>query len=76
MPDNRLVEIYPNPVSDILNFRSSALQIKQVIVSNIAGQEVTQTTKNELDVSSFSPGLYFLTFNTTLGTTHKSFIKQ
>lgn len=55
------VKIYPNPFHDKLNIeipKSSKLAI--IVVVDISGKIIISTTTNQLDLSVFSNGLYFI----------------
>ncbi len=57
-----LVNIYPNPVNDVLNIESKSATIIQI--ANVLGEIVhTQTIQlgiNPIDVSSLNSGIYFI----------------
>jgi hypothetical protein len=54
------VFIYPNPVSQILYITSENIRINQVTLIDITGRIVYQRKgdNRQIDVSSFSPGMY------------------
>jgi beta-glucanase (GH16 family) len=56
------LQVYPNPVSDILTI-SSSYPIDQLELNTILGQRVTlqNTDHNHLDVSNLKNGIYLLT---------------
>ncbi len=55
------VEIYPNPVSDILNI-SSTLELKKIEIFQMNGQKVVENTGQftSIDMSKMAVGVYFL----------------
>jgi mannan endo-1,4-beta-mannosidase len=54
-------EIYPNPISDILNIPPTAALSASIQIFSIEGVKVLESAYNEkVDISSFSPGIYFL----------------
>ncbi len=53
------VVLYPNPVNDALNIKSSA-RISKVEVYNLVGQNVLQGTNDKLDLSSLTVGMYLV----------------
>lgn len=53
------ISVFPNPTSSTLNIRSE-LNLKEVCIINSSGRKVLSTNQNQIDVSSFSNGLYFL----------------
>jgi Secretion system C-terminal sorting domain/PKD domain len=59
----KIVEIYPNPVKDIMNIETTSV-ISSIEVLNILGQvlysEKTNTNKIQIDISAFSAGNYFV----------------
>ncbi|MGC8803939.1 MAG: T9SS type A sorting domain-containing protein [Bacteroidales bacterium] len=73
------ISLYPNPVSDILNLRSSA-QIFQVTVYNITGQALStyklSSNDAQLDLSNLNPGIYFINAKTANGQIIQRIIKQ
>ncbi|MEZ4888690.1 MAG: T9SS type A sorting domain-containing protein [Chitinophagales bacterium] len=53
--------IYPNPTKGILKFNMERNFIKQIVVYNILGEMMTSTFySNELDISFFAKGVYFV----------------
>lgn len=82
--DLRLVkefELYPNPVSNILNFKSiNGASIKSLNIINILGKTVysdmnLDTTK-AIDVSNFKSGLYILSLSSNVRTQQIKFYKK
>lgn len=58
----KTIEIYPNPVNDILNINTKQ-SINNITIYNLIGQSVASykdLTNNKIDVSLFSKGLYIL----------------
>lgn len=56
--DLNTIEIYPNPSSEIIYIRSSVKGKRQLF--SIDGQLLISTTKDEIDVTKYKPGIYFL----------------
>ncbi len=60
---DNVFEINPNPASEIINISTQLIGKYQLIIQNIAGQEVLsaefQNEKN-IDISSFDNGIYFI----------------
>lgn len=57
------LNIYPNPVSNGKIYITSKLSLeKEVVIFDILGKNILQTTisAKELNVSSLSPGVYFI----------------
>jgi hypothetical protein len=58
-PDNGFLEVYPNPCSAKLHIRCKHTESKKELY-NTVGQLLITTTKNEIDVSRFIKGVYYL----------------
>ena len=60
---DNVFEINPNPASEIINISTQLIGKYQLIIQNIAGQEVLsaefQNEKN-IDISTFDNGIYFI----------------
>lgn len=71
-----LVELYPNPMNDVLYIESE--NITSVTVFNAVGQQVMFVeNRNEIDVTSLSNGLYFVRLVDNKGNTlTKKIVKQ
>ena len=75
------VELYPNPVSDILNIKVSKLEAGATVrVFNTGGMEVlsqslTQTPQT-VAVSKLQPGLYIISIQNGTQVTREKFIKE
>lgn len=61
-----LINVFPNPVCDILNINLNHLGIKKIIISSIYGEIVAEINitsyLTKIDFSKYSSGLYVLTF--------------
>jgi spore coat protein CotH len=62
------INFYPNPIQSVLNIESGVNPIQSLRVSSLLGQvflakENVNETKTEIDFSSFSEGIYFVTIN-------------
>lgn len=72
------IKIYPNPTSNILNFKGLNSEELQVTVYDVLGKEVLNTNlseyDNQLDVSQLESGLYTIKIDKTNETI--KFIKQ
>ncbi len=70
LKENVLVSMYPNPVQDQLIIKS-ALEINQVIVRNLLGQNVKSFMMNSreasIDLNGISAGNYFITLKLANG---------
>ncbi len=58
------IEVYPNPVSDVLTIKSAAMPIESVELVDLAGRKIEQYIVNQLNfslqVSDIASGTYFL----------------
>jgi hypothetical protein len=74
--DTNKIELFPNPVKDILSIKSLSI-LKKVEVFNVLGQKVMgRENTNDLNVTKLKSGAYFLKIvheNSTVST--KKFIK-
>lgn len=66
------LDLYPNPVSQLLHIKSSAEAIQQVSIMNVNGRMITDsrglcTQEFRLNVESLSPGLYLARVRTEAG---------
>ncbi len=71
-----LVNVYPNPVSDILVIEDNEL-LESVTISNVVGQKVKtiqnlRERKTEVSLSDLKEGIYFVTIRDVTGRTHTS----
>ena len=76
--NEELISITPNPVKDQLIINIPAqFEFNEIIVFDINGKILLKKrTVEELDVSMFYSGLYFLKIVTSQGTISKKFIKE
>jgi len=56
--------IYPNPTKDIITINTD---VKNVLMYNIIGKKVLESTKKIINVEGLSSGIYFLVITTTTG---------
>ncbi len=56
---NSKVNVYPNPVKDILNIKSDN-KLESVDVFSLNGQKLMTTQQNKIDVSKLSSGVYII----------------
>ncbi|MES2813103.1 MAG: T9SS type A sorting domain-containing protein [Bacteroidota bacterium] len=73
--------LYPNPVSDVLNInKKESIEISSIQIYNVLGQlmMVVPNAKNAstIDVSNLSSGNYFVKINSDKGTSNTRFIKK
>jgi hypothetical protein len=69
------IEVYPNPVTDILQIQTS-LQIKCIEVFDITGRQIYATTAKTINCGGFSSGVYFIKATTEKGVVVKKFMKE
>ena len=69
------IEVYPNPVTDILHIQTT-LQIKEIEITDITGRLLYTTTAKTINCRSFAKGIYFITLTTEEGKVAKKFIKE
>jgi len=73
-------EIYPNPANNVLTVNLNNYKNAQIQVIDITGKIVliinTTQTKNALDVSSLTKGVYFIKITSNSQSTTKQFVKD
>jgi len=78
--DNLLsqIEIYPNPVSNVLNVRTPAgLTVENAQLFDVLGKNTgAQLVNGQLDVSQLARGVYILNLETSGGTLTQKVVKQ
>ncbi|WP_431132754.1 T9SS type A sorting domain-containing protein [Psychroserpens mesophilus] len=73
------IAIHPNPVKDMVNITSSVdLTITNTTIYDLTGKTVYQSKDNlkQLDMSSFSSGIYLLNLTTDKGSASYKLVKQ
>jgi hypothetical protein len=76
------IKLFPNPTNSKVFFDNSNANFKEVAVYNYLGQEVFKTgftsisTNQEVDMSSFSAGVYILKFSNTETSQSVKVVKQ
>lgn len=62
-PELSTISVYPNPVNNILNFKTDKV-VKSVSIFNLQGQEVmvTESTNNSVNLSELNSGLFIARF--------------
>ena len=68
------INIYPNPASSIVTV--NAKNINQLTLFNVVGNLITTTNKNQIDVSNFNDGVYFIQVQTNTASTTQKIIVQ
>lgn len=78
--DNTNVSVYPNPTKDFLTIDGiENMYVNQFSVVDMIGKKVlssTQLISDKIDVSSITPGIYFLLLNTDNSQKQIKFIKK
>ena len=77
------IQIYPNPTTDELKIENGKLKIENVAVYNVIGEPVLsfscrrRSLEDEaINVSSLTPGIYFIRIKTENGIVISKFVKQ
>ena len=72
------VRVFPNPTNHILNISIEELEIKNLSVCNILGEEVYSSNrfKEQIDISILVNGIYILTLETDKGIVRKKVNKE
>ena len=71
------VSLYPNPVKDILNIDLvDNTRISSVKIYDLQGKLLLEKANNDIDVSSFSLGVYLIKIKSEKGEFTKKFIKK
>ena len=62
---NNFIKVFTNPAKDKITVQlPEGTKNYQIQLSNAFGQKILQTQSNEIDVSSVSSGIYFLSIDT------------
>ncbi len=72
------ITIFPNPVSEVLNIKSSSIPIENLKVYDMNGRLVMEINSNigEINVSVLQKGVYILNAETSFGVLRKKMIKE
>ena len=72
------VSLSPNPVKDFINIKlSNGLELENIIVYSITGQEVYNTSSSKtINVSNLNAGIYIVEFKTNQGLIVKRIVKN
>jgi len=70
-------ELFPNPTKDQLRIKG-IFKINSIEIYNNTGQSILKQTNNsnQIDVSDFTPGIYFIRVQTEKGMEVRKFVKQ
>jgi uncharacterized repeat protein (TIGR02543 family) len=72
------IEIYPNPVKDMLRIENGKLSITRIEIADLSGQVIYQfnNLRNQINVSALPQGIYFLKLETDKEIVTKKFVKE
>ncbi len=57
----KTIELYPNPVSNILNIKGSSTSDLSIVIYNVLGEEmISKKGTDHIDLSSLTNGIYFV----------------
>ncbi len=73
------IDIYPNPVENILQIENKAnIIINNITIFNLLGKQVKKETTNfsQLNLADINQGIYFIRFDTNKGMLTKKIIKN
>ncbi|TYB76978.1 T9SS type A sorting domain-containing protein [Bizionia myxarmorum] len=70
---NNLVEMYPNPATNVVHIKTSN-SINNIEIFSILGKQILKTTSKDIDVSRFEAGSYIVKIDTEWGQTIKKLI--
>jgi hypothetical protein len=75
------IRLFPNPTSDKVFIEQSSLQVLAINIFDATGQLINQYSaiseqQQEIDLSNYANGIYFIQINTNQGITTKKVIKQ
>ncbi len=72
------ITIFPNPVSEVLNIKSSSIPIEKVKVYDINGRLALEINSNssEINVSALQKGVYILNAETSAGILREKLVKN
>ncbi|MEP0265336.1 DUF1028 domain-containing protein [Dokdonia sp.] len=74
------IQMYPNPIQDVLNIDSPRTVIQQVKIYDVKGSivsdEIIDSQNSQIDVSALKSAVYFVEISTESGTTVRQVIKR
>jgi len=73
---NDVTKIYPNPVKDILYFKSDNVVSSIKLIDALGRVMNNHSVDNSVDVSEFPLGIYFLMIETEEGVVTRKFVKE
>ena len=72
--ENTQLNIYPNPANNLITI--DANDVVEVKLFDVVGKQITSTQQNQIDVSNFNNGVYFIQVQTKQGNTSQKVIVQ
>ncbi|PKR80013.1 hypothetical protein CW751_12375 [Brumimicrobium salinarum] len=66
----KTINVYPNPATNVVNFKVDGLENGKIVINSITGQEVVNTTisnSKQVDVSNLNNGVYIYTVSNVNG---------
>ena len=61
----QLIQIYPNPATEVVTIKSDAVNVKKIVLYSIMGVEVLfQLNTKPLNISKLEKGIYFIKIET------------
>lgn len=65
---NNFLQLYPNPVTDVLNLNTGAETIEQIILYTVTGQQIMVLPgASHINIAELKSGVYFVKATTTSG---------
>ena len=74
VPSEGVVNVYPNPVTDVLNIQADNMQ--KVELMDMSGRRIITTDKEQIDMRQLPSGAYFVRVITSRDTTIKRVVKK
>jgi hypothetical protein len=71
---NATLHIYPNPANNKITI--DAVEVVEVKLFDVVGKQIFTTKQNQIDVSNFNDGVYFIQVQTKQNTTAQKIIVQ
>ena len=74
----RSIQLYPNPVKDILSIKSKAIVISKIAIYSVLGKKIKEVKSNfeSIGISNLSNGLYIIRIFSDKGSITKRIIKR
>lgn len=74
VPSEGVVNVYPNPVTDVLNIQADNVQ--KVELMDMSGRRILTTNKEQIDMRQLPSGAYFVRVITSRNTNIKRVVKK